>query len=173
MTAVGCVVVGPAASAGAARPLIAGAPVDAALLDCNLHGARSDEVAAALIERAIPFAFATGYDREAVPSQAPILSKPFSEEQLVDTIKGLLHQTRLPPRESRHQLASSIPRLHTRDIPHPYSSAAATLRDAHAPWTPCVETHGGQAHVARRVGGYSAREPMRDSPCSRATRSTL
>lgn len=55
--------------------------IHAALLDINLSGTRSFEVASVLKDRAIPFAFLTGCDQAVVPrefAEAPILTKPFS-----------------------------------------------------------------------------------------------
>jgi hypothetical protein len=51
------------------------------------------EVAAALTRKTIPFAFVTGYDREALPAhfaRASILKKPFSDEQLLDAAARLV-----------------------------------------------------------------------------------
>lgn len=42
--------------------------IDAAVLDINLQGEAVFPVADALIERGIPFVFATGYDQSAVPA---------------------------------------------------------------------------------------------------------
>lgn len=55
--------------------------IHAALLDINLSGTRSFEVASVLKDRAIPFAFLTGCDQAMVPREfadTPILAKPFS-----------------------------------------------------------------------------------------------
>lgn len=59
---------------------------DLALLDVNLDGDRSFPVADILLERKIPFIFATGYGRTGVESlygEAPIVSKPFTPEDLL------------------------------------------------------------------------------------------
>ena len=88
----GMVVVGPASSAGEALDLIAGSPPDAALLDANLSGEPITAVAQALHERAIPFAYVTGYGRESLPAdyQAPIVTKPFDADQLLAAARKLL-----------------------------------------------------------------------------------
>ena len=59
--------------------------IHAALLDINLSGTRSFEVASVLKNRAIPFAFLTGCDQAEVPrefAETPILTKPFSRSDV-------------------------------------------------------------------------------------------
>ena len=64
----GFAVIGPAPSVTAALGLIAGTPdLDGAVLDINLQGETVFPVADALVLRAVPFVFATGYDASAVP----------------------------------------------------------------------------------------------------------
>jgi PAS domain S-box-containing protein len=95
----GCEVVGPASSLEAARRLVERASFDAALLDANLAGHRVDDLAATLTRRGIPFAFATGYGRESLPdgfSDAPVLAKPFSPEQLLEVVRSLFSGRDLP-----------------------------------------------------------------------------
>jgi CheY-like chemotaxis protein len=68
---------------------------DAALLDTNLSGERVDELAALLTRRNIPFAFITGYGREALPEgfhEGLLLTKPFSQDQLRAMLETLLYQ---------------------------------------------------------------------------------
>jgi CheY-like chemotaxis protein len=58
---------------------------DAATLDVNLAGELSYPVARVLRDRQVPFLFATGYGTSGAPPDlegAPILSKPFQQEQL-------------------------------------------------------------------------------------------
>ena len=53
------------------------------------------ELAAALTKRSIPFAFITGYGRDGLPKafgQAPIISKPFNREQLLDALGQVLRR---------------------------------------------------------------------------------
>jgi CheY-like chemotaxis protein len=91
----GCDVVGSAGTMENARALVAAAQCDAALLDVNLAGHAVDELAATLTQRAIPFAFVTGYSRENLPQgfrDALVLRKPFSEAQLLAMIEVLLYQ---------------------------------------------------------------------------------
>ncbi len=63
---------------------------DCALLDANLHGRPVDSIAAALTRRGVPFVFVTGYGRAGLPTafaQAPVLSKPVTDDQLIEAIK--------------------------------------------------------------------------------------
>jgi len=67
-------------------------PLDGALLDGNLRGLKVGEVAAALTDRGIPFAFVSGYGREHLPAGFPdvdILPKPFSSQSLIDAATRL------------------------------------------------------------------------------------
>lgn len=80
----GAIVVGPAASIDDAIAMIATQEVDAALLDLNIRGVRSDRVAEALRLRGIPIVCATGYGEGAVEFArgAEIIAKPYSKEKL-------------------------------------------------------------------------------------------
>ncbi len=89
----GCVVVGPATSISQALAMIDAAAIDAALLDVNLDGQPSYPVADALAARGVPFAFATGYDKDSLAERyraVPILRKPFHASALDDILKRLL-----------------------------------------------------------------------------------
>jgi PAS domain S-box-containing protein len=95
----GCEVVGPAATVERAKALIAEATFDTALIDANLDGNPVDEIAAALTQKGIPFAFATGYGRDALPlpfRDGHLLSKPFDPEQVIAMVQKLLSQRRSP-----------------------------------------------------------------------------
>src|SRR3546814_1430258 len=75
----GYTVVGPASTLDEAHELVETAKFDAALLDANLSGEAVDEVAAALTRKGMPFAFVTGYGREALPEafrHVPLLNNP-------------------------------------------------------------------------------------------------
>ncbi|MGH7012185.1 MAG: response regulator, partial [Caulobacteraceae bacterium] len=100
------VVVGPASHIESARRLIAEGRFDAALLDANLGGERVDDLAAALTRSGRPFAFLSGYGREALPAafrEAELLSKPFDPERLLATVHGLLSRTGAPSNVTRLQ----------------------------------------------------------------------
>ena len=67
--------------------------VDAALLDANLRGRRVDAIAAALTRRGVPFLLVTGYGRASLPEafgKVPLLSKPFTEAQLLEAAVAML-----------------------------------------------------------------------------------
>ncbi|MEZ5971484.1 MAG: PAS domain S-box protein [Hyphomonadaceae bacterium] len=90
----GCEIVGPAQSAEQAEQMARTEAIDAALVDGNLAGQRADKIVSALRERRIPFAFVTGYGREALPpgsENAPIIEKPFTEGQVITTLNRLLN----------------------------------------------------------------------------------
>lgn len=60
-------------------------PIDCAILDINLHGARSYPIADVLIERKVSFVFTTGYSEEGIeiPYQDfPRCQKPFQAKEL-------------------------------------------------------------------------------------------
>jgi PAS domain S-box-containing protein len=95
LMAAGCEVVGPAGTIEEAKSLVADGRYDAALVDVNLAGHPVDEIAAALTQKNCPFAFVTGYGREALPRgfrDAIVLGKPFGQEQLVGAVELLLHR---------------------------------------------------------------------------------
>jgi CheY-like chemotaxis protein len=95
LTAAGCKVVGPAATLERAKLLIEESNCDAALLDVNLAGEPVDELATLLTRHNCPFAFVTGYGRDALPSGfrgAVVLGKPFGADQLLATVEVLLYQ---------------------------------------------------------------------------------
>jgi PAS domain S-box-containing protein len=91
----GCEVLGPAGTLSAAKALISRGEFDMALLDANLGGQPVDELAAAVADRKIPFAFLTGYAREGLPQafrNAPMIGKPFTRKQIVDVLRQLAVQ---------------------------------------------------------------------------------
>jgi PAS domain S-box-containing protein len=95
LTAAGCEVIGPATTLERAKPLVADSTCDAALLDVNLAGQPVDELVTLLTKKNCPFAFVTGYGREALPPGlrgAVMLAKPFRADQLLATVAVLLYQ---------------------------------------------------------------------------------
>jgi PAS domain S-box-containing protein len=95
LAAAGCEIVGPAATLDRARTLVETAEYDAALVDVNLKGEPVDELATLLTKKNLPFAFVTGYGRDALPPGfrgAVVLGKPFSMDQLLATTEVLLYQ---------------------------------------------------------------------------------
>ncbi len=88
----GFAVIGPAGTIEEAMQLIGAHTLDAALVDANVRGRPVGEIAAALTERGVPFAFATGYGRSALPASfqaAPILAKPFGPDEVLAMIGQL------------------------------------------------------------------------------------
>jgi PAS domain S-box-containing protein len=93
LEAAGCEIVGPAGRLDTARSLVADGGFDAALIDANLAGERVDELAAVLARKGVPFAFVSGYGREALPDgfrEAVLLSKPFTQDRLLAVVEGLV-----------------------------------------------------------------------------------
>ena len=61
------------------------AEFDVALLDVNLNGKPITPVVEVLVERGVPFVFASGYGQRGVPEayrDSPTLQKPFQVEAL-------------------------------------------------------------------------------------------
>lgn len=91
---IGCEIAGIAArSAQALAILGADTAIDAAILDVNLGGKTSFDIAAALDERRIPFLFSTGYEMLSVDARyrgRPFLQKPFRQEDLQQALSGIL-----------------------------------------------------------------------------------
>ena len=99
-----CQTVGPAATAQAALALIDATPIDGAILDVSLDGHDSFAVAAALRERAIPFAFATGHAADRLDDRfkgVPTLAKPYDFERVKGVLAVLLDGGSAPSRSAR------------------------------------------------------------------------
>ncbi len=83
--------VGPATRLADALLLASTGVFDAALLDVNLDGEMSWEVARVLTERRVPFVFSTGYDIETVlPAHlagTAVISKPFRIREVENKIR--------------------------------------------------------------------------------------
>jgi len=96
LTEAGCVVVGPAYTIEKATAMINEATFDAALLDVNLSGRTSQDLALALTQKGVPFAFVTGYGREGLPTtfrQAMMVEKPFTQNLVLGALEQLLNKT--------------------------------------------------------------------------------
>jgi DNA-binding response OmpR family regulator len=94
LTELGYVVLGPAATVAAAEAAVAAERPDAALLDANLAGCSSVGLGEALKRQGVRVAFCTGYDEirdlPAHMADAPILTKPVSDQILVATLRELM-----------------------------------------------------------------------------------
>ncbi|MCF8707079.1 response regulator [Rhizorhapis sp. SPR117] len=65
---------------------------DAAILDCNLHGDKVWPVAEVLIEKNVPFLFATGGSSDDIPAHftaCPTLEKPFTMANVESALQQL------------------------------------------------------------------------------------
>jgi DNA-binding NtrC family response regulator len=84
--------IGPAASVAAALSLIQQHSPEVAILDLSINGELSYAVADALVERRVPFAFATGHGASALKPPhdgAPVLAKPFDFEAVKTIVTRL------------------------------------------------------------------------------------
>ena len=93
--ALGHQIVVTAATLGEARAACRDVNFDAALLDVNLNGESSMEIATHLKERGCPLAFTTGYgvsgiDR--VHTDMPVLTKPYALAELEAVLAGFVAQ---------------------------------------------------------------------------------
>jgi CheY-like chemotaxis protein len=73
--------------------LIEHAGFDVAILDVNLNGQETYPIADALIARAIPFVFATGYSTSGLRREyrsIPLLQKPFQRNELERALASAL-----------------------------------------------------------------------------------
>ena len=86
--------VGPATRLADAVTMAGSGDFDAALLDVNLNGEMSWEVARMLTDRGVPFVFSTGYDINAVlPADltgSAVIRKPFRVHELEDKIRQVI-----------------------------------------------------------------------------------
>lgn len=76
-----------------AEAVLTGEEIDAAVLDIRIGSDRSDGLALALLARAIPFIFTSGYgqasDLPAGAERVPIVGKPYAAETLVAAFASL------------------------------------------------------------------------------------
>jgi CheY-like chemotaxis protein len=89
----GCTAISVAATVDDALLLLESESFDVAMLDVNLAGEASYNVADALALRSIPFVFSTGYGAQGIESRfdgRPVLRKPYSDQQLGAALAGLL-----------------------------------------------------------------------------------
>jgi diguanylate cyclase (GGDEF)-like protein len=95
----GCKVIGPCNSPKSCIDLIERHAPQVALLDVHLGGGDCFEVAEALTERSIPFAFATGDGGLELPpayADKPVLPKPFHLTTIISLVADLARQAATP-----------------------------------------------------------------------------
>lgn len=71
---------------------------DVAILDVNLNGRHVFPIAEVLAERGLAFVFSTGYGPTGIPARfegAPVLQKPFQQEDLERALRAALAHSSL------------------------------------------------------------------------------
>lgn len=89
----GCRAVSTAPSVVKALGLIQAHSFDVAMLDMNLDGADTYQIADALAARGVPYVFATGYGNRDIKEgygDRPMLKKPFSIDELAAVMTRLV-----------------------------------------------------------------------------------
>jgi DNA-binding response OmpR family regulator len=93
----GCIVVGPVATAAQAAALAEHETIDCAVLDVGLADGQVFPLAGALLARGVPFVFATGYHPGAIDpryAEVPLVEKPFEAGALEQAITAVLNRPR-------------------------------------------------------------------------------
>ncbi len=83
----GAHIVGPAARLEHAWALLDTEAIDLAMLDRNLNGEFSDELAAELRRRGIPVVLATGYGAMSGADDIIVVAKPYSDEMIAEAFE--------------------------------------------------------------------------------------
>jgi CheY-like chemotaxis protein len=90
LEALGARIVGPVGDVDAAMEAITGNhQIDGAVLDINLHGVMSFDVAKALMDAKVPVIFTTGYDKTTIPpaySHIKRCEKPVLAQDVADAL---------------------------------------------------------------------------------------
>ena len=89
----GCELAGRASRLEEALEKAKSLPFEIAILDVNLNGQPTFPVADVLIQRRLPFVFATGYGPAGIPAAmqtVPILHKPFQQSELEKALLAAL-----------------------------------------------------------------------------------
>jgi CheY-like chemotaxis protein len=86
----GAEVIGPAHRVESAMGLLDTQRPDAALLDVNIVGSTSAQVANRLVQEGIPFVLATGYGiQNDIPGSRAVVDKPYTRKQIQAAFAGL------------------------------------------------------------------------------------
>jgi len=84
-------VLGPALNVADGVALAESETLDAALIDINLGGTRSDAVVDVLEQRGVPILYTTGYSKTAAPPHGSmVLEKPYSADALASALVSIL-----------------------------------------------------------------------------------
>jgi two-component SAPR family response regulator len=86
---IGCTTVGTITRLSGAASKIDEVECDVIMLDVNLSGEQTIELAELLLKRRLPFIFSTGYGHSGIPPHlhhVPVLQKPFQEGDLRDAL---------------------------------------------------------------------------------------
>jgi CheY-like chemotaxis protein len=89
----GCEVTGTASRVPAAMEKAKSLLFDVAILDVNVDGENTFPIGELLLQRKIPFIFATGYGNSGIPEHlrgAPVLKKPFQQQDLEKALCSVL-----------------------------------------------------------------------------------
>lgn len=99
LTRLGAAVIGPAPTLERAMDLIEDANrIDGAVLDINLRGEMIYPAADVLVDRGVPFMFATGYDKSVIPSRFDAIArceKPIGPDKLGNAVTVLISKDAL------------------------------------------------------------------------------
>lgn len=87
------VIVGPANAVEPGLAMVRDRTIDVAILDVGLDRTTSFAIADALMQRAVPFMFLTGYDGATLPDAyraVPCVAKPFDMAAVMGTLQDLV-----------------------------------------------------------------------------------
>jgi CheY-like chemotaxis protein len=93
LTDLGHIVAAEAGGLDEAISLAKQAEFDVAVLDVNLNGTPVTPVVEILLQRGVPFIFASGYGQRGLPEAyrtAPVLQKPFQADALQEAIEAVV-----------------------------------------------------------------------------------
>jgi len=85
----GAKVIGPIGNLSDAMRQVQTGDFEVAVIDLNLQGEMAFPLATVLQQQGVPYVFATGYEREAIPAEFAHVTrweKPFDEDVLVDSL---------------------------------------------------------------------------------------